>query len=367
MIIEFRRFLMFFALLVFIAAFLLEGIGTYISTVGLSLIFASSPIIIALAVVLDFAKVITVSFLYKYFDKVNLVMKSYMTIAAMVLMIITSAGAFGFMSAAFQQSISGTNQDSVLLQSMTDEQVKLQSRKEEIDKQIANLPSNTVRGRATLMKQFAPEVDKINSRLLEIDKQLPELKVSSIKKNVEVGPIIYIAQAFNTDPEHAVKYVILIIIFVFDPLAIALLIAGNFLLALKKDEPIPVEPLLPVEKVIKSPIDKIPEAEQEIKVDKNLDINLPEITYYDTPDDKVPFHMPEIQPEYVDPHQELKSLDRDSLHQSLGRERFKELVKVDDITLEQLQPTKSSLDTLQPYKEPFFNREQGGMIRYPKV
>jgi len=157
-------------------------------------------------------------------------MKTYMTAAVITLMLITSTGAFGYLSREFQHAIAGTNQDTILVQSLEDEQHRLQGRKQEIDAQIAKLPDNVVRGRKALIQQFAPEQEKITTRLGEIDKQLPELKINAIKKNTDVGPIIYVAQAFGTDPEHAVKWVILIIIFVFDPLAISLLLAGNYLI-----------------------------------------------------------------------------------------------------------------------------------------
>ncbi len=228
---------MLFALLVFLSAFLIEGIGTYVSVIGLSSLFAANPIIITLAVALDLGKVVAVSFVYKYWAKINWIMKSYMTIASVVLMLITSAGVFGFLSGEFQKAISSTNTSSVMMTSLTDEQGRLQKRKLEIDKQVAQLPENNVRGRTTLLRQFGPEIKRINDRLIEIDKELPKLKVESIKKNVEVGPIIYVAEAFSTTPEQAVKWVILTIIFVFDPLAIALLLAGNFLIEQRKTLP----------------------------------------------------------------------------------------------------------------------------------
>jgi cell division protein FtsB len=221
---------MFFTFLVFLAAFLIEAIGTYVSVVGLSALFAANPVIILLAVALDIGKLVSVSFVYKYWKKINLMMKTYMTIASFVLVMITSAGAFGFLSGEFQKAIAGNTQQTVMIASLTEEQGRLQKRKETIDKQIAQLPDTNVRGRTQLIRQFGPEVTRINSRLAELDKQLPELKVANIDKEVKVGPIIYIANAFDTTPEKAVKWVILTIIFVFDPLAIALLIAGNFLL-----------------------------------------------------------------------------------------------------------------------------------------
>jgi hypothetical protein len=219
-----------FTVLVLLSAFLIESIGTYVSVLGLASLFSANPIIIAMAVALDIGKVVSVSFLYKKWKQINLIMKSYMTIASIVLMIITSAGVFGFLSGEFQKAISGTSSQTVMIKTLEEEQARLQKRKEEIDKQIAQLPENMVRGRTQLMRQFAPEVNRINDRLAEIDKELPQLKIDSIKKNVEVGPIMYVAEAFNTTPEQAVKWVILVIIFVFDPLAIALLLAGNFLL-----------------------------------------------------------------------------------------------------------------------------------------
>ena len=240
---------MHFALIVLASAFLIESIGTFISVLGLASLFSASLIVISMAVALDIGKVVAVTFLYKFWKDMHLLMKVYMTTAVMVLMLITSAGVFGFLSAEFQKAISSTNEQTVLITALTDEQKRLQSRKEEIDAQIAQLPQNSVRGRTVLMKQFEPEVSRINSRLAEIDKELPQLKMDTIKKNVEVGPIMYISQAFGVTPEEAAKWVIFIIIFVFDPLAIALLLAGNFLLQQKsKPEETNVQPP-PEEKV----------------------------------------------------------------------------------------------------------------------
>ena len=90
---------MIFALLTFLSAFLIEGIGTYVSIVGLSALFSSNPVIIMLALALDFGKLITVSFLYKHWKSMNKIMKAYMLAAASILMIITSTGAAGYLTA----------------------------------------------------------------------------------------------------------------------------------------------------------------------------------------------------------------------------------------------------------------------------
>lgn len=233
---------MLFASLVFISAFLIESIGSYISIVGLSALFSTNPVIITLALSLDIAKVITVSFLYKQWNNIPKTMKYYMTAAAVILMVITSSGAAGYLSAEFQKAIIPTKGSEIQVKAMTDEKTRLESRKVEIDKQISQLPPENVRGRQKLQKQFAGELEHINTRIVEIDQELPKLQMEQVDVNAHAGPILYIAQAFDTTVESAVKYVILLIIFVFDPLAVALIIAGNFLLDQLRNQPKVVKP-----------------------------------------------------------------------------------------------------------------------------
>jgi hypothetical protein len=257
-----------FAFLVFAAAFLIEAIGSYISIVGLSALFSTDPVIIILALSLDIAKIITVSFLYKKWDKINGIMKAYMTSAAAILMIITSSGAAGYLSAEFQKAILPTKGSDIVVQSMMEEKTKLEARKVEIDTQIAQLPAESVKGRQRLAKQFDAEISRINDRIVEIDQKLPELKLKQIDVNAHAGPILYVAEAFNTTVESAVKYVILLIIFVFDPLAISLIIAGNFLVDQHKKEQDEISKKLDD---IKREVDHIEEeiTSQEEKVSKN--------------------------------------------------------------------------------------------------
>jgi amino acid transporter len=250
-----------FTFFVFFSAFLLEGIGTYVSVIGLGALFAYSMVVMTMAVALDIAKVTTVTFLYRHWKEIGWRMKTYMLSAVIVLMTITSAGVFGFLSGEFQKAIAGTSQQGVLIQSLSEEQTRLQKRKEEIDKQIAQLPQNNVSGRRVLIRQFGPEVQRINDRLVEIDKQLPQLKIENIEKETHVGPIMYVAEAFDTTPEKAVKWVNLTIIGVFDPLAIALLVAGNFLLAKRKKEAHVETP----------PVEKIPE----VKIAPPIEVEAP--------------------------------------------------------------------------------------------
>lgn len=222
---------MIFIALTFIAAFLIEGLGTLVSVIGLSTLFGANPIIIALAVALDIGKLVVVSLLYTYWNKLGVLMKSYALVAATVTMIITSAGAAGYLSGEFQKAIMGTQEVSLKVDVLKQEQVKLEARKKQIDDSIAAIPDRyTANQKIRLMNQFKAEQKTVTDRLAEISRQLPEMQITQIGVEAKAGPILYVAKAFDVPVEVAVKWVILMIIFVFDPLAVFLIIAGNFLL-----------------------------------------------------------------------------------------------------------------------------------------
>lgn len=165
-----------------------------------------------------------------------------MILATAVLMAITSAGAFGYLSAAFQGAIKDTKQQQILVAASVEEKARLETRKREIDAQIANLPAHMVSGRQKLIAAFKGEADRINLRLRQLDAELPKIRAQQITINTHAGPIVYVAQAFDVSVEQAIKYVILVIIFVFDPLAIALLVAGNFLWETRaREQPVPAK------------------------------------------------------------------------------------------------------------------------------
>ena len=235
---------MLLALLTFFAAFSIEALGTWISVIGLSAFLGSDPVIIALAVALDAGKLLSVTILYKWWKKLNHIMRTYMVLAVIITMSITSAGAFGYLSASFQKTIIPTKAGLVEVDALKKEQVQLvarktelSKRKSEIDKQIADLPSNFVRGRQKLINEFKEESklvltesNTISKRVLEIDKVIADKEVQNIDTQAHAGPIIFLSEAFNVPLEQAVKYVILMIIFVFDPLAVVLVVSGNFLM-----------------------------------------------------------------------------------------------------------------------------------------
>lgn len=221
---------MFFAYLTLFTALGIEAIGSFVSVAGLSKLFAGDVIVILMAIILDIGKVVSVTYAYRFWDKLTVLSKVYLPISILTYMLITSAGVFGYLSSKFETAIKEANTNTVLVTSMSEEQTRLQSRKLEIDAQIASVKSNDVYGRNLLIRRFGDESKRINDRLAVIDQELPALKVKAVTAgSSEIGPIMYVAEAFKLTPEQAVKYVIMMIMFVFDPMAVVLLIAANSL------------------------------------------------------------------------------------------------------------------------------------------
>jgi hypothetical protein len=241
---------MLFILLVFLTAMMMEGIGSYISVIGLNSIFAGNIVILAMAVILDVAKIVTVSIVYKHWSRLSKIALGYMISAVLVTMLITSSGAFGYLSSSFQQAILPNKEVVIKLEALQAEKVKLEAvkadllvRKKDIANQIANLPSNVVRGRQKLIDSFRPdtkyiqsEMVKVDTRMSAIDVELPALQNKNLDTQSHVGPIAYVSEAFGVSMTTAIKYVIFVIIFVFDPLAVMLVISGNFLINVRKEE-----------------------------------------------------------------------------------------------------------------------------------
>ncbi len=222
---------MFFIALTFLSAFAIEALGTLVSVIGLSTLFGANPIIIALAISLDAGKLVVVSLLYSRWKQMNLLMRSYALIAALVTMVITSAGAAGYLSGEFQKAILGTQEGATQVSILKEQITKYEARKKQIDDQIARIPDTTsARDRTRIIANFKAEQLDLQKKIGAIDAQLPALQVKQISVEAKAGPILYVAKAFNIPVEEAVKWVILMIIFVFDPLAVYLIIAGNFLL-----------------------------------------------------------------------------------------------------------------------------------------
>ena len=215
-----------------LSALFIAGCAAFFSVFGIGKLFSGAFIaVVIMASSLELGKLVTASFLYRYWDKINLLQKVYMAAATIMLIFITSAGIFGYLSNAYQgATVEFEKQTTALL--FKEEQVEqLEEDKQfllnELDQQVQSLPDNYITAKRKLREDYNPQILSINSELLDLKKEVGELKTNLVETGVDVGPAVYLARTFNTDIDTVVKFFIFILIFVFDPLAVMLVIAYN--------------------------------------------------------------------------------------------------------------------------------------------
>ncbi|QDJ96418.1 hypothetical protein Xoosp13_232 [Xanthomonas phage Xoo-sp13] len=211
--------------------------AAFFSVYGLAHLFTGALIpVIIMGASLEAGKLVATSFLYRYAKSIGMTLKLYLISAIFVLMIITSMGIFGFLSAAYQKDTIPLAEMQQKIELYDAETKQLQERKVQIDKQIADVGPNYVRAKERLVKSFAEERKVIDSRLAEITPELQTLKTQQVNVKAKVGPIMFIAEVMGKNPNTAVFWFIIILISVFDPLAIALTIATNIAIRIRKEE-----------------------------------------------------------------------------------------------------------------------------------
>ena len=247
--------------LVGFSALLIAGCAAFFSVTGLGVLFSgASTAVMVMAGSLEFAKLVAATYLKQMWDEIKGFNKWYLTIAVGILMMITSAGIFGYLSNAFQAQ-------SLQLQQVDREVLVFSTKIEQNSSQITQL--NTQLGQLSSTQSTILEKGKVNNRLLRsidskdkqvatINKKISDLqdenaknndKINEIKiKNLglekEVGGFRFIAEAFGIELKNVVKFFIFLIVIVFDPLAIALIIAFNGLIGKKKEKTYDLDDLM---------------------------------------------------------------------------------------------------------------------------
>lgn len=240
---------MFLTLLTFISAISISVIAAGYSIIGLATLFAgATTAIIAMGGALEVGKLVAASWLYNNWrSDVPRLLKAYLFIAIIVLVFITSMGIFGFLSKAHLDQVKPTSSNNIKIE-LIDNQIISQEKIIERSQNTLTLLDKALevyidkeyvtRGLKERKKQ-KPERDALtlaineaSDKITELSDKRGSLKLEQDKIEAEVGPIKYIAELIYGDEaknyfDHAVRIVILILIFVFDPLAVLLLIAAN--------------------------------------------------------------------------------------------------------------------------------------------
>jgi hypothetical protein len=260
-----------FPFIIAISALSVSASAAVYSVTGLSMLFAgASTAVIIMAASLEVAKLVIASLLYQYWDKLNKILRTYLTIAATVLILITSAGIYGYLSSAYQKTADQTSIiDSKIASLETKKKLYENTRsgilqeKQSLSELKGSLSKGTttqftdrkgnlvVRSNNASIKQIenasksdeklSTKLDIVNDSIFALETKMLEIKTTAVGES-ELGPLKYLSQLTGVTMDRIINWYILVIIFVFDPLAIALVVAANFAFAqLIKRKETPIE------------------------------------------------------------------------------------------------------------------------------
>jgi hypothetical protein len=286
-----------FPLLIAFSALSVSASAAFYSVSGLSKLFAGAAFaVIVMAASLEIAKLVIASLLYQYRKTLPIFLKWYLSMACVVLILITSMGIYGFLSAAYQETAAKagnvdsqialieTKRDNIREQLLVYNEEKssingavaslrngLSNNKIQYTDTLGNVITTTSRAtRNALEKQLDQaidrqtiinaKVDQLNEKLFNYETEIVEVSMSNEVAG-ELGPLKYLSGLTGIPMDEIINYLLLTIIFVFDPLAIALVIAANF--AFAQLQPVTRENLYGEEVEVKEDIKPSFEIEEE--------------------------------------------------------------------------------------------------------
>ena len=275
-----------FKYIVGLSALLVAGCSAYFSVQGLATLYAGSFISVCImAGSLEIGKLVSASYLHRYWDKISFLLKTYLILAVITLMAITSLGIFGFLMSAYQQSHSKIEMVEAKRETLESKKQSFVTDINFLEKRVNTLNEvrlkqeqrvlesgnyKTPREQAyASIEKSNQEISEINLKLEEnqknislIDQDLINLKIEE-SKSTDIGTLKFVSQLFNKNVETIVKWFTIIIVFVFDPLAVCLVIAYNSTLQKKENN--------------KSIEKESPDSNSDVNINKSMKINYKDI------------------------------------------------------------------------------------------
>ncbi len=227
---------MIFLIFLFLSSMSIASAAAFFSIYGLAYTFQSTFwSVVIMGITLEAGKLVAASYLYRYWNRTHALLKTYLILGIVTLMFITSTGIFGYLSAGYQSGSVPLEQGRQQIQLLDQQLAQAVARKQQIDAQIANLPPNYVNGRLRLMKGYQADQDRLTAQINDLNKQVLDLKQKQIEVTAHTGPIIYIAEALGISTTNASTYIIFLIMFAFDPMALALTLALNNAIKIRQE------------------------------------------------------------------------------------------------------------------------------------
>ena len=254
-----------FPTLIALSALSVSASAAFYSVSGLSKLFAGASFeVIIMAGSLEVAKLVTASLLYQYWDTINKILRSYLVIAAVVLVLITSMGIYGFLSAAYQETYQKLVVNKNKIEFLENKAKFYEDDVKRYDEELKRISGNistlsnakatsiqvrdtaavgglrsTVSTAELRLAQSRIKVEEDNRKEVNAKRTIAADSLQSIKLDIlslqnnsdtvgELGPLQYLSGLTGTPMDKIINILLLVIIFVFDPLAIALVVAANF-------------------------------------------------------------------------------------------------------------------------------------------
>ena len=301
-----------FPFIIALSALSVSASAAFYSVFGLSKLFAGASMqVIIMAGALEDAKLVIASLLYQYWDTINKILRAYFVIACFVLMVITSGGIYGYLSGAYQETATQSEFMDRQVLVIEQKQVRFEEQKEDLkiektaivktisdlrvslsnptqvswyDKEaeqvITTSSSSARRALQAELKTSITERDNIDLRLNAVTDSIAALDVNILDAQInnesarELGPLKYMAELTGQPMATIVNWFMILIIFVFDPLAIAMVVAANMAFAQVKGvarDPKDYEVYQKKDNTEDDDIIVTPEIEEQIKLENNLD------------------------------------------------------------------------------------------------
>jgi hypothetical protein len=263
----------------------LSGTAAYYSIIGLSLLFSSIAIpVIIMASFLEVSKIIIASLLHSYWKGLNIILRGYLTVSLIVLSLITSLGIYGLLSSGYQDTLNKVNVVNKHIEVLDTKRDRfnesltyLQNEKQSTDQSISELRNGLANNKVQYRDRQTGEIitttssanrkslenqldkstetrDKISDKIVVLQDSISNIDIqilnieSDMELAAELGPLTYISKLTGKSMDSVVNILTMMIIFIFDPLAISLVLAANYAFTLIKPQPEPVsEPVKPEE------------------------------------------------------------------------------------------------------------------------
>ena len=375
-----------FSFLLALSATLVAGCAAYYSVFGLSQLFAGASLaVIIMASSLEFAKIVSVSFLQRYWSKVSGTLKTYLVIGVFILVCITSAGIYGFLSNAYQKTahklelsegeLSVINSKKALFdKNIQDNQTIINTKSARLT-QLSNLRTaqetrmdaatntaeknrirNDINSATKEIQRLNSEIDTLNVKNVALTDSSNVYATKAIQSKTgnsvaaEIGPLKYLAALTGQPMDKVVNWFILLLIFVFDPLAVALVIATNRMLQIEHDGDEEKKKQSPLFEPLKNLIKKKPEEEKAEELASIEEVE-PE------PKEPEPVEEPILQVEETEPEHAVEVESAPEAPEIVFRTKKEPVIPTGKVELQDIKEIKESANRgfSQPIPKPSSN------------